>query len=81
MKHLNVIEDVLIASGITISLIDIQTILGIIILSVQVGLILFKGGKRIYDAIKNKNSKEIETAIEETKDQLESLSDKTKDGK
>lgn len=81
MKHLNIIEDVLIASGITISLIDIQTILGIIILSVQVCLILFKGGKRIYDAIKNKNSKEIETALEDTKEQLESLSDKTKDGK
>lgn len=81
MKHLNIIEDVLIASGITISLIDIQTILGIIILSVQVCLIIFKGGKRIYDAIKNKNSKEIETALEDTKEQLESLSDKTKDGK
>ena len=81
MKHLNIIEDVLIASGITISLIDIQTILGIIILSVQVCLILFKGGKRIYDAIKNKNAKEIETALEETQEQLESLSDKTKDGK
>lgn len=81
MKHLNIIEDVLIASGITVSLIDIQTILGIIILSVQICLILFKGGKRIYDAIKNKNSKEIETALEDTKEQLESLSDKTKDGK
>ena len=75
MKQLNIIEDVLIVAGVSISLIDIQTILGIIILSVQVVLILFKGGKRIYDAIKKKDTKEIESALEETKDALENLKD------
>ena len=75
MKQLNIIEDVLIVAGVSISLIDIQTILGIILLSVQVVLILFKGGKRIYDAIKKKDTKEIESALEETKDALENLKD------
>lgn len=75
MKQLNIIEDVLIVAGVSISLIDIQTILGIILLSVQVALILFKGGKRIYDAIKKKDTKEIENALEDTKDALENLKD------
>ena len=75
MKQLNIIEDVLIVAGVSISLIDIQTILGIILLSVQVALILFKGGKRIYDAIKKKDTKEIESALEDTKDALENLKD------
>ena len=77
MKHINtnVLEDCLIASGITISLIDIQTILGIIVLSFQVVLILIKTGKRIYKAIKNKNIDEIESAISDGKEQLENLSD------
>ena len=75
MKQLNIIEDVLIVAGVSISLIDIQTILGIILLSVQVALILFKGGKRIYDAVKKKDTKEIENALEETKDALENLKD------
>lgn len=77
MKQINIIEDVLIVSGIAISLVDIQTILGIIILSVQVCLILFKGGKRIYDAIKKKDSKEIEDALKDTEDALKGLSDKS----
>ena len=75
VKQLNIIEDVLIVAGVSISLIDIQTILGIILLSVQVALILFKGGKRIYDAIKKKDTKEIESALEDTKDALENLKD------
>lgn len=80
MKHLNVLEDVLIAGGISVSLPMIETILGIIILSVQVLLILFKCGKRIYDAIKNKKPKEIEDALNDAKGELENLKQK-QDGK
>lgn len=76
MKHVNtnVLEDCLIASGITISLIDIQTILGIIVLSFQVILILIKLGKRVYHAIKNKDINELEDAINDGKEQIENLS-------
>ena len=81
VKQLNIVEDVLIGSGLVvgISLVDIQTILGIIILAVQVCLILFKGGKRIYDAIKKKDTKEIENALEDTKDALEDLKSHSED--
>lgn len=81
MKHwLNVLDDVLIIGGVTISLSMIQTILGIVILSAQVVLIIIKGVLKIRSAIKNKNTKEIEDAINETKGELENLKEKT-DGK
>ena len=77
MKHINIFEDVLICAGVGVALIDIQTILGIIILVIQLCLILFKGGKRVYDAIKNKDTKEIEDALNDTKEQIEQLQDKS----
>ena len=80
MKHINVLEDVLIAGGVAISLPMIESILGIIILSVQVFLILWKAGKKIYQAIKNKKYDEIDDTLKETQDQLEDLKDK-EDGK
>ena len=80
MKHVNVLEDVLIAGGIGVSLPMIETILGIIILSVQVILILWKLGKKIYEAIKKKKYDEIENTLQETQDQLEDLKEK-QDGK
>lgn len=82
MKHnvLNILEDVTIAGGVAISLSMLQTILGIIILSVQIILILYKGIRKIIELVKNKKYDEIDDALEETKDQLEDLKDKT-DGK
>ena len=77
MKHINVLEDVLVVGGITISISMIQSILGIVILSFQILIILFKAGKKIYDLIKNKKYDDIDDALEETKDQLEDLKDKT----
>ena len=80
MKHVNVLEDVLIAGGIGVSLPMIETILGIIILSVQVILILWKLGTKIYQAIKKKKYDEVEDALNEAKGELENLKEKT-DGK
>lgn len=77
MKHLNVLEDVLIIGGFTISLSMIQTILGIIILSAQVILVITKGVLKLVSAIKNKKPKEIEDAINETKGELDNLKEKT----
>ena len=74
--HINVLEDVLIVGGLTISLSMIQTILGIIILSVQVILIVWKAGKRVYNGIKNKKPKEVEDALNDAKGELENLKDK-----
>ncbi len=82
MKHnvLNILEDATIVGGVAIGLSTIQTILGIIILSVQVILILYKGIRKIIDLVQKKKYDEIDDALEETKDQLEDLKEKT-DGK
>ena len=81
ITKLQVCEDALIIGGTAVSLNMIHTVLGIVILSVQVALILWKAGVRIYKAIKNKNIKEITDTLEETQGKLEELKDKTKDGK
>ena len=81
MKHLNVIEDVLIGAGVGVALIDIQTILGIILLAVQLSLLFFKLIMKILNGIKNKKPEEIETALKDTEEEIKSLSDKNKDGK
>jgi len=82
MKHnvLNILEDATIVGGVAVGLSTIQTILGIIILSVQVILILYKGIRKIVELVKKKKYDEIDDALEKTKDQLEDLKDKT-DGK
>lgn len=81
MKQLNIIEDVLIVAGVGVSLIDIQTILGIILLVVQIGLILFKLGRKVYSGIKEKNADKIEDALKETEEEIKSLTDKNENGK
>lgn len=76
MKIQNVIEDVLIATGITISLVDIQQILSIILLVFNVMWILVKFGLKIYEHIKNKNYTKIADDVKDAKDELEDLKDK-----
>lgn len=79
MKHnvLNILEDVTIVGGVAVSLSMLQTILGIIILSVQIVLILYKGIRKIIDLVKKKKYDEVDDALDEVKDQLEDLKDKT----
>lgn len=75
MKQItNVIEDVLIASGIAISLADIQQVLSIIILVLDVVWILSKLGIKIYQRVKNKDYESIADDIKDSKDELEDLS-------
>ena len=81
IKAQNIIEDVLIGTGITISLLDIQQILSIILLVFNVLWILVKFGVKIYEHIKNKNVDGVVQTIEETKNELEQLSDDVKDSK
>ena len=82
LQKISILEDVLIVGGIAISLSQIQTILGIIILSFQIFLILYKFGYKIYTLIKEKKYDEIDDAIEDTTHQLEHLNDKKdNDGK
>lgn len=76
---LNILEDVSIVGGVTISLTMIQTILGIFILSVQAILILIKAFIKVYHALKTEKVDEAVDTLEETQDQLDDLKDK--DGK
>ncbi len=78
VKPLEVIEDVLIALGISVSLADIHQILSIVILVFNVIWILFKLGVKIYEKIKSKNIKEIGDDIKETADELKKLDDSLK---
>lgn len=76
MKHINVLEDVLIIGGVGVSLSMIQTILGIIILSAQVVLILTKAIIKIVQLYKQKKYKDIEDTLNDAKGELENLKDK-----
>ena len=73
MKPQSLIEDVLIACGISVSLMDIQQILSIILLVFNVLWILWKFGVRVYNHIKNKQYQEIGNDIEDAKNELETL--------
>ena len=76
MKVSNIIEDVLIATGLTIALTDIHQILSIIILVFNVCWILWKCGYGIYKHVKNKNLDEVEKQLEDAKNELEELDSK-----
>ena len=73
MKPQSLIEDVLIACGISVSLMDIQQVLSIILLVFNVLWILWKFGVRVYNHIKNKQYQEIGNDIEDAKNELETL--------
>ena len=77
-KILDVVENGLIVLGVSISLPQLETILGIIILSVKILLILIKGGMKIYQAIKNKQLEKAISEVEATREEITSLTDKTK---
>lgn len=82
LNKLEIFEDVLIVGGVTISMTMLHEILGIIILSFQIILVLYKGIRKLVTLIKSKRYDEIEETIKQTTEDLEKLSDKTnKDGK
>ena len=82
LNKLEIFEDVLIVGGVTISMTMLHEILGIIILSFQIALVLYKGIRKLVTLIKSKRYGEIEETIKQTTEDLEKLSDKTnKDGK
>ena len=80
MKTINIMEDVLIALGIgvTISLEQIYTIFGIILLSIQIILIIVKGVIKIVDKIKKGKVEEAIKDIEDTQKEIEDVTDKKK---
>ena len=72
-KITSVIDYVLIATGLTISLADIHQILSIILLVFNVCWIIWKVGYRIYMNIKNKKLENIEDDLKTGIDELKEL--------
>ena len=72
MNGYKTVDGILIAIGLTFAISDIESILGIIILIVQIVWIIAKAVNRIYHAIKEKNEKE---AMDSIKDLSEDLTD------
>ena len=77
MKVQSIIEDVIIGCGITVSLLDIQQTLSIILLVFNVLWILWKFGYKIYTHFRNKEFDKIESDIKDAKDEIEDLVNKT----
>ena len=73
MNGSKIVDNVLIVCGLTVALADIQSVLGIVILSVQILWILAKAIVRIYHAIKEKNEKEVADSLKDLSDDLTGL--------
>ena len=80
MKVLDRVEDVSILIASALGLSQIETLLGIIILVIQLGIIIYKCVFKIIDHFKNKNYQEVVTELEKTKEELEKLKEGIGDG-
>ncbi len=80
MKILNITEDVLIVLGIgvTLSLEQIYTIFGIILLSIQIILIIVKSVIKLVGHIKKGEVEEAIKDIEDTQKEINDVTDKKK---
>ena len=73
LKVYNSIENVTIALGVAFGISNIESVLGIILLSLQVGLILWKVGYKINLRIKYKQLDKIQKDIEDAMNELEQI--------
>ena len=80
-KITEILDYVLIGTGLTISLSDIHQILSIVILVFNVLWILTKCGIKIYQKVKEKRYSEIAEDIKTTADELQELDSSIKDKK
>ena len=76
----NVIDNVLLVFGFTYALSDIESILGIIILCIQIIWIFSKFFIRVYTKIKNKDYDSIDKDVEDLENGLKDKIDSTKKG-
>lgn len=73
LKIYNSIENATIALGVAFGISNIESVLGIILLSLQVALILWKVGYKVYLRIKYKQLDKIQKDIEDAMDELEQI--------
>lgn len=72
-------ENALIILGTTFGIQQIESILGIVILILQVLLVLYKVGYKVYLKIKEKKYDEIDDVVEEGIDNIEDLTNKERE--
>lgn len=73
LKVYNMIENSTIALGVAFAITNIESILGIVLLVLQVALILWKVGYKVYLRIKYKQLDKIQKDIEDAMDELEQI--------
>lgn len=73
LKVYNLIENTTIVLGVAFGISNIESVLGIILLALQVGLILWKVVYKIYLRIKYKQLDKIQKDIEDAMDELEQI--------
>ena len=73
LKVYNSIENATIALGVAFGISNIESVLGIILLSLQVGLILWKVGYKVYLRIKYKQLDKIQKDTEDAMNELEQI--------
>ena len=73
LKVYNMIENSTIALGVAFGITNIESILGIVLLVLQVALILWKVGYKVYLRIKYKQLDKIQKDIEDAMDELEQI--------
>ena len=76
LNAIEIVEDACIVMGVALSLDQLETIFGIVLLSIQIGLILFKGVSLIYKYIKNKDLKGAIDQANKTASDIKELMDK-----
>lgn len=79
LKVLNIVEDGLIVCGVAISLQQLYTIFGIVLLVIQIALIIAKGIIKVVDLVKKKKYQEAVNVIEETQKEINDVTEKQKD--
>lgn len=73
MKYDNIIDTILIAIGTALGISQIESILGIIIISIQILWILIKLCYNVYKSIKNKKFEQVKQEVDKAIDELENL--------
>lgn len=70
------VENIMATAVLAIGLSDIYSVLGIILVAVQLALLLWRSGLSIYDSIKKKQLNKVTEILEETASKTEELVNK-----
>ncbi len=81
MNDDKIISSVLASVSTFIGLTQIQTLLGILLTLINIGIIIYNLAYKLYSHIKNKDVEKITQDLQDTYNQLEKLQDEIKENK